>query len=206
LFLWVPIAALVLFGLRRSGFGRLLCAIGDNLRACQLAGAHVWRVLLVGYALCGLLAAIAGIVLVGNTNSADLGLADTYLLPSIASVIIGGTSIFGGRGGYEGIIIGALILTVSNGLLALVDSPEPIKQILLRCSYHSVGGSLYASDRLRVSGCRSRFRRRYRKSLKGRRLGAVAVSALINLANDGNGTPIKSVHRRREGRCRLQST
>jgi ribose transport system permease protein len=130
LFLWAPIAAATIFGLSRSGFGRLLYAIGDNREACQLAGVRVWRVLLVDYAICGVLAAVAGIVLVGNTNSADLGLADTYLLPSIAAVIIGGTSIFGGRGGYAGSIIGALILTVLNGLLTLLDSPEPIKQIL----------------------------------------------------------------------------
>jgi ribose transport system permease protein len=130
LFLWVPIAALTIFCLARTGFGRLLYAVGDNRGACHLAGVHVWRVLLADYAICGVLAAIAGIVLVGNTNSADLGLADTYLLPSIAAVIIGGTSIFGGRGGYAGSIIGALILTVLNGLLTLLDSPEPIKQIL----------------------------------------------------------------------------
>jgi ribose transport system permease protein len=130
LFVWAPIAALVICGLRLSGFGRLVYAIGDNLEACQLAGVRVWRVLLADYALCGLLAAIGGILLVGNTNSADLGLADTYLLPSVASVIIGGTSIFGGRGGYEGSIIGAVILTVLNGLLTLIDSPEPVKQIL----------------------------------------------------------------------------
>jgi ribose transport system permease protein len=130
LFVWAPIAALVISGLRWSGFGRLVYAIGDNLEACQLAGVRVWRVLLVDYAICGLLAAIAGMLLVGNTTSADLGLAETYLLPSVASVIIGGTSIFGGRGGYEGSIVGALILTVLNGVLTLVDSPEPVKQIL----------------------------------------------------------------------------
>ena len=130
LLVWAPIAALVISGLRWSGFGRLIYAIGDNLEACQLAGVRVWRVLLADYAICGLLAAIAGMLLVGNTNSADLGLAETYLLPSVASVIIGGTSIFGGRGGYEGSIIGALILTVLNGVLTLVDSPEPVKQIL----------------------------------------------------------------------------
>jgi ribose transport system permease protein len=130
LLLWAPIAIAMVVGLRRSGFGRLLYAVGDNLEACQLAGIRVWRVLLADYAICGLLAAVAGIVLVGNTNSADLSLADTYLLPSVAAVIIGGTSIFGGRGGYSGSIIGALILTVLNGLLTLVDSPEPIKQIL----------------------------------------------------------------------------
>jgi ribose transport system permease protein len=91
---------------------------------------RVWRVLLAGYVLCGLLAAIAGIVLVGSTNAADLSLADVYLLPSIAAVIIGGTSIFGGRGGYAGSIVGALILTVLTSILTLLDAPEPIKQIL----------------------------------------------------------------------------
>jgi ribose transport system permease protein len=130
LLVWAPIAALVISGLRWSGFGRLVYAIGDNLEACQLAGVRVWRVLLVDHAICSLLAAIAGMLLVGNTNSADLALAETYLLPSVAAVIIGGTSIFGGRGGYEGSIIGALILTVLNGVLTLVDSPEPVKQIL----------------------------------------------------------------------------
>jgi ribose transport system permease protein len=130
LFIWVPIAAVTIYGLSRTGFGRLLYAIGDNREACHLVGVRVWRVLLVDYTICSLLAAVAGIVLVGNTNSADLSLAETYLLPSIASVIIGGTSIFGGRGGYAGSIVGALILTVLNGLLTLLDSPEPIKQIL----------------------------------------------------------------------------
>jgi ribose transport system permease protein len=130
LFLWVPIAAVAVWGLARTGFGRLLYAVGDNREACMLAGIRVWRVLLADYAICGVLAAVAGIVLVGNTNSADLGLADTYLLPSVAAVIIGGTSIFGGRGGYAGSIVGALILTVLNGLLTLLDSPEPVKQIL----------------------------------------------------------------------------
>jgi ribose transport system permease protein len=130
LFLWAPIAALVMVILKQTGFGRLLYAIGDNPEGCRLAGVRVWRLLLIDYIVCALLASIAGFVLVGHTNSADLSLASTYLLPSIAAVIIGGTSIFGGRGGYSGSIIGALILTVLDGLLTLLDSPEPIKQIL----------------------------------------------------------------------------
>jgi ribose transport system permease protein len=130
LFLWLPIAALVMVVLKQTGFGRLLYAIGDNSEGCRLAGVRVWRLLLIDYVVCALLASIAGFVLVGHTNSADLSLASTYLLPSIAAVIIGGTSIFGGRGGYSGTIIGALILTVLDGLLTLLDSPEPIKQIL----------------------------------------------------------------------------
>jgi ribose transport system permease protein len=130
LWLWVPIAVVMIAGLGRSGFGRLVYAVGDNREACQLSGIHVWKVLLLDYALCGILAAIAGLVLVGSTNAADLSLADVYLLPSVAAVIIGGTSIFGGRGGYSGSIVGALILTVLTSVLTLLDFPEPMKQIL----------------------------------------------------------------------------
>ena len=130
LFLWAPLAVLIILGLRRSGFGRLLYAVGDNRIACHLAGVRVWQVLLVDYALCGILAAVAGLVIVGSTNAADLSLANVYLLPSIAAVVIGGTSIVGGRGGYSGTIVGAIILTVLNSLLTLLDAPEPIKQVL----------------------------------------------------------------------------
>lgn len=130
LFLWIAVAALMLYGLNRTGFGRLIYAVGDNREACHLAGIRVWRVLFVDYLLCALLAAVAGLVLVGGTNAADLSLADAYLLPSVACVIIGGTSIFGGRGGYSGTIVGALILTALTSLLTLLDVPEPVKQIL----------------------------------------------------------------------------
>lgn len=130
LFLWIALGALILFGLHRTGFGRLLYAVGDNREACHLAGVRVWRVLFADYVLCAILAAITGLVLVGGTNAADLSLADGLLLPSVAAVVIGGTSIFGGRGGYAGTIVGALILTVLTSLLTLLDVPEPIKQIL----------------------------------------------------------------------------
>ena len=130
LFLWLIVAALMIFGLRRTGFGRLLYAVGDNREACHLAGIRVWRVILLDYVLCSMLASIAGLILVGSTKAADLGLAEVYLLPSVAAVIIGGTSIFGGRGGYAGSIVGAIMLTVLTSLLTLLDVSEPIKQIL----------------------------------------------------------------------------
>ena len=130
LFLWIVIGGLILFGLHRTGFGRLVYAVGDNREACHLSGVRVWRVLFVDYLLCSILAAITGLVLVGGTNAADLSLAESYLLPSVACVVIGGTSIFGGRGGYGGTIVGALILTVLTSLLTLLDVSEPAKQIL----------------------------------------------------------------------------
>jgi ribose transport system permease protein len=130
LMVWLPIAIILIFVLRRTGYGRLLYAIGDNSKACSLAGIRVWRVLVVNYVTGGLLAAAAGLIIVGGTDSAELRLAEVYLLPSVAAVIIGGTSIFGGRGGYSGTIIGALILTVLNSILTLLDVPESVRQIL----------------------------------------------------------------------------
>jgi len=116
LFLWAPLAVLLILGLRGTGFGRLLYALGDNLEATRLAGVRAWQVLLANYAACGLLSAVAGLVLSGTVNAADLSLATVLLLPSVAAVVIGGTSIFGGSGSYSGTIVGALILTVLNSV------------------------------------------------------------------------------------------
>jgi len=130
LFLWGALAAVVIVGLRGTGYGRLLYALGDNLEATRLAGVHAWQVLLTNYMLCGLLSAVAGLVLAGTVDAADLGLANILLLPSVAAVVIGGTSIFGGSGSYSGTIVGALILTVLNSLLTLLDVPDAFKQVL----------------------------------------------------------------------------
>ena len=130
LFLWGALAAVLIVGLRGTGFGRLLYALGDNLEATRLAGVHAWQVLLTNYAICGLLSAVAGLVLAGTVNAADLGLANILLLPSVAAVVIGGTSIFGGSGSYAGTIVGALILTVLNSVLTLLDVPDAVKQVL----------------------------------------------------------------------------
>jgi ribose transport system permease protein len=130
LFLWAPVALAIIFALRRTGYGRLLYAVGDNSDACELSGIRVWRVVLVAYVVCGVLAAVAGLIVAGAVGATNLSLADAYLLPSVAAVIIGGTSIFGGRGGYAGTIIGVLILTVLNSILTLLDVPEPVRQIL----------------------------------------------------------------------------
>ena len=99
LLLWGPIAALIILGLRYSGIGRMIYAVGDNPVASRLAGVRVWQVVLFVYAMCGVLSALAGILLVGFNNAADLGIGAPFLLPSVAAVVIGGTSIFGGLGG-----------------------------------------------------------------------------------------------------------
>jgi ribose transport system permease protein len=128
--LWAPLAALIILGLRYSGYGRMIYAVGDNPVACRLAGVRVWQVLVLVYALCGALSALAGMLLLGFNNAADLGLAGPFLLPSVAAVVIGGTSILGGFGGYSGTILGALILTVLDSLLTILNASPAVKQML----------------------------------------------------------------------------
>ncbi|MEZ0240727.1 MAG: ABC transporter permease [Chloroflexota bacterium] len=130
LLVFVPVALLIVLGLKRTGFGRLLYAVGDNPTAVRLSGARSWQVLIALYVLSALLAAIAGLVLGGLTNTASVTLADTSVLPSVAAAVIGGTSILGGRGGYGGTMIGALILTVTSSLLSSLGSPEAVRQVL----------------------------------------------------------------------------
>jgi ribose transport system permease protein len=130
LLLWAPLAALIILGLRYSGYGRMVYAVGDNPVACRLAGVRVWQVLVLVYALCGTLSALAGMLLLGFNNAADLGLASPFLLPSVAAVVIGGTSILGGFGGYSGTILGALILTVLDSLLTILNASAAVKQML----------------------------------------------------------------------------
>jgi ribose transport system permease protein len=129
-FVWIAIAVIIIGGLRATGLGRLIYAIGDNEVACRLAGARAWQVRIVVYTLCGILSAIAGMLYLGYTASPSLDLVDPYLLPSIAAAVVGGTSIFGGSGGYGSTILGALILTVLNTLLTLLDATESIKQMI----------------------------------------------------------------------------
>jgi ribose transport system permease protein len=130
LLVFVPLAALIIFSLRRTGFGRLLYAIGDNPVASRLSGAKSWQVLIALYVISAVLAGIAGFLISGQNNTASVTLADSALLPSVAAAVIGGTSILGGRGDFGGTIVGALILTVISSILSSLGYPEAVRQIL----------------------------------------------------------------------------
>jgi ribose transport system permease protein len=130
LVVWVPLSLLLVFGLPRTGLGRTIYAVGDNPLACRLAGVRVWQVLVATYTLCGLLSAIAGFILVGYVNSPSQELASGYLLISVAAVVIGGTSIFGGIGTYSGTILGALILSLLDTLLTVLNASAAAREVL----------------------------------------------------------------------------
>ena len=130
LYLFVPFALFVMWLMRYTGFGRLLFALGSNERAAKLSGVRSWQVYLALYALSGLIAALAGLLYLGIIRQPSLSLANPLLLPSVAAAVIGGTSIFGGRGSYAGAIIGALILRVLDTMLTLLQMPEGARTAL----------------------------------------------------------------------------
>ena len=109
---------------------RVIYAVGDNPVAVRLSGVRTWRVHVVVYTLCGILAALAGILLAGRTGAVDLQLAQAFLLPSVAAAVIGGTSIFGGVGSYSGTILGALILSVLSQMLTFLSVGQAVQQIV----------------------------------------------------------------------------
>ena len=130
LLLFLPVAGLIIFTLRRTGFGRLLYAVGDNEKATRLAGVVYWKVIIALYIISSVLAGVVGLLYVGLIKAPSLSLVEPLVLPSVAAAVIGGTSIFGGRGGYTGTIIGALILTVLTTLLTVMQMPEGARRIL----------------------------------------------------------------------------
>ena len=130
LLVFIPVALFIWFLTKRTGYGRLLYAIGDNEGAARLSGVRVTYVLIVLYVISALLAGVAGLLYVGLIKATTLSLAVPLMLPSVAAAVIGGTSIFGGRGGYAGTIVGALILGVLGTLLTVLRMPEGVRGML----------------------------------------------------------------------------
>lgn len=98
--------------LHRTIYGRSVSAMGQNLRAARLAGVPVRRVRLLTYALCGALGGLDGALLAGYFRGANVDIGNEYLLSSIAVVVIGGTSVSGGRANVAGVWGGALFLVL----------------------------------------------------------------------------------------------
>ncbi len=109
---------------RYTTYGHEVYAIGANREAARLSGVPVRSRLMLVYTLSGAMAGLSGIVYLARLNSAEAGMGESLLLPAIAAVLIGGTSLFGGVGGLTGTFVGALILTLAlNGMnLLTIDS------------------------------------------------------------------------------------
>jgi ribose transport system permease protein len=130
LIVWAVIGAGAMFLLTRTTFGRAIYAIGNRERAAYLSGIDTRRTVMIAFAICGGLAAFGGELLAGYASNAAQAMGDPYLLPSIAAVVLGGTSIMGGRGSYLGTVAGAILITLLQSILSVVQMPEAGRQVI----------------------------------------------------------------------------
>lgn len=115
--------------LHRSRYGRYGFALGSKLSASLASGVPVAGTTFVMYTMCATLAGVSGLVLLGYTGTSSLTMGAPYQLLSIAAVVLGGTSILGGRGHVAGTVSGALLLTLLTSLLAAWDLSEALRRI-----------------------------------------------------------------------------
>ncbi|MBN3856863.1 ribose ABC transporter permease [Paraburkholderia sp. Ac-20340] len=126
---------LVMFGLfwvllRKTVFGRHIYATGGNAESAKLSGVKVDRIQLWVYTISGVMSALAGVVLTSRLNSAQPTAGTGYELDAIAAVVLGGTSLTGGRGWIFGTLVGALLIGVLNNGLNLLDVSSFYQQVI----------------------------------------------------------------------------
>jgi ribose transport system permease protein len=160
--LWLVLTVAVTLMLVFTTFGRSIYAVGSNRRASELSGLPVRRTIMFAYMLSGLAAAVGGMLLVGYSGQAYLGQGDEYLLPAIAVVVIGGTSIFGGKGSYVQTVAGVLLITVIESALVTANVDQAGQDIL----YGAIILAMAYLNQVALSGNRLRL------GAFGHRLGA----------------------------------
>lgn len=126
---WIVLSVFFILLLNSSTFGRKIYYIGANEKAAFLSGIKTNLVKTLAYSISGASAALAGALMAGYTQTAFLGIGNEYILWSIAAVVIGGTSLTGGRGGYFGTIAGAIILILLESILTVMRIPEAGRRI-----------------------------------------------------------------------------
>jgi ribose transport system permease protein len=115
--LWILLSIIVVVGLRYSAYGRYIYALGGNRRSAQLIGISEFKYWVLSYIISGAFAALTGALLLGWSGGGFIGVGDQYLFTTLAAVVIGGTSLAGGYGGYGFTVIGVLVLQVLSSFL-----------------------------------------------------------------------------------------
>ena len=127
---WMAVAGAMALLLKRSGFGRYLSSIGYNEKATFLSGVSTPSVIFAAFAIAGVCSAFGGVLLAGYANQAYQSMGDPFLLPTIAAVVIGGTSILGGRGSLVGTIGGVLFVTLLTSILSVMQISDAWRNII----------------------------------------------------------------------------
>lgn len=127
---WMIVVALLATLLKRTGFGRYLSSIGYNEKATFLSGVSTPLVIFAAFAIAGICSALGGVLLAGYANQAYQSMGDPFLLPTIAAVVIGGTSILGGRGSLAGTVGGVLFITLLTSILSVMQISDAWRNII----------------------------------------------------------------------------
>ncbi|MEM6825269.1 MAG: ABC transporter permease [Pseudomonadota bacterium] len=127
--IWIAISLALAYFLVRTPFGRYLQSIGFNEKATFLSGVSTPSVVVTAFAIAGMCSALGGVMLAGYANQAYQSMGDPFLLPTIAAVVVGGTSILGGRGGLFGTIGGALFITLLTSILSVMQIEDAWRSI-----------------------------------------------------------------------------
>ena len=128
--LWVVVSAITLVLLHATPFGARVFALGANPLATALSGINTRGTTVAVYAISGFTAGLAGVLVLGMNGQGYVGIGDPYLLASIAAVVLGGTSILGGRGTYAGTIPGAILLVTTTALITVVNASAGWRSVM----------------------------------------------------------------------------
>jgi len=134
----LTLAVALEFALFKTQTGLAFRGVGSRLEAARMAGIRTQMTLLAAYVGCSLLAAVAAVPMMAQVGSGDPNAGTNYTLASIASVVIGGASLFGGRGSFIGAMLGALLIVQVNVVTSFLDIGDSWQSYLL-------GGMILAS-------------------------------------------------------------
>ena len=126
----ILLVVLEIFFLRRSRYGKMLFLSGNNVNAARLCGINSKWVVILAYAISGGIAGFAGLLLVGYAGTAQMNMASSYTMLSIAAVVIGGTKLTGGKGTYVGGALGALVLILITYILQALNMAAGLRSLI----------------------------------------------------------------------------
>lgn len=130
IFVWGLVSILMAVMLKHMAFGRKIYATGNREAAAYLSGIRTPHVIVGAFAISGLCAGLAGVLLAGYSAKAYQGMGNPFLLPAIAAVVIGGTRILGGQGRYLGTLVGVILIVLLNSVLSIMQMPEAGRQVI----------------------------------------------------------------------------
>ena len=128
--LWCVVAVLIIGAVRYTRGGRMLLSVGENSRVSFLTGLPNDRIVILAYTFCGVITSITGILFSAFSGTSFLGMGDQFVLPTVAAVVLGGTSIFGGRGGYGGTMAAVIFTTILSTALVIDNISPGVRSIV----------------------------------------------------------------------------